>query len=86
MKKNLTEKEEFLRKWQNMNFNPNDLKSFHLMSGTVGSIASGNVEDFEEAVEAVENSYLKKIFHYKDEASYLILVPSNLESLMEEVF
>ena len=86
MKKNLNEKEEFLRKWQNMNFNPNDLKSFHLMSGTVGSIASGNVEDFEEAVEAVENSYLKKIFHYKDEASYLILVPSNLESLMEEVF
>ena len=27
-KKNLGEKEEFLRKWQNMTFNPNDLKTF----------------------------------------------------------
>ncbi|MER2225672.1 MAG: V-type ATP synthase subunit I [Carnobacterium sp.] len=86
MKKNLREKEEFLRKWQNMDFNPNDLKSFKLISGTVGSIASGNVEKFEEKVEAIENSYLEKIFHHKDEASYLIFVPSKIESLLEEVF
>ena len=85
-KKNLGEKEEFLRKWQNMTFNPNDLKNFQLMSGTVGSISSGNVENFEKEVEAIENSYLEKIFHYKDEASYLVLVPKKLNSLMEEVF
>ncbi|MDN5371558.1 MAG: V/A-type H+/Na+-transporting ATPase subunit [Carnobacterium sp.] len=86
MKKNLGEKEEFLRKWQNMTFNPNDLKTFQLMSGTVGSIASGNVENFEKEVESIENSYLEKIFHYKDEASYLVLVPKKLDSLMEEIF
>lgn len=86
VKKNLEEKEEFLRKWQNMNFNPNDLKSFQLMSGTVGSISSNNVEKFEEKVESIENSYFEKIFHYKDEASYLIIIPSKLVSLIEEVF
>ncbi|WP_407370462.1 V-type ATP synthase subunit I [Carnobacterium sp.] len=85
-KKNLGEKEDFLRKWQNMDFNPNDLKSFQLMSGTVGSIASNNVESFEENVESIENSYLEKIFHYKDEASYLILIPSKLNSRLDEVF
>lgn len=86
LKKNLGEKEEFLRKWQNMDFDPKDLQSFKMMSGTIGSISSGNVEKFETEVESIENSYLEKIFHYKDEAAYLILAPSQVFSLMEKVF
>ena len=63
-KKNLGEKEEFLRKWQNMTFNPNDLKTFQLMSGTVGSIASGNVESFEKEVE--DNDDWTTITYFKE--------------------
>ncbi|MGB6177756.1 V-type ATP synthase subunit I [Carnobacterium sp.] len=83
--KMLNEEEFFLRKWEPLNFNPNDLTNFKVTSGLVGTISSGNVSEFKEALKETVPNYVDEIFHYKDEAAYLIITAKENQKIIEEV-
>ncbi|SEK83239.1 V/A-type H+-transporting ATPase subunit I [Carnobacterium iners] len=83
--KTLNEEELFLRKWEPLSFNPNDLTKFKLTSAFVGTICSGNVSDFKEALKESETNYMDEIFLYKDEAAYLVITAKDNEKVIEEV-
>ena len=84
-RKKMNEEELFLRKWEPLSFNPNDLGKFEIISGFIGTISSGNVTEFKEALkESVPNS-VDEIFQYKDEAAYLVITAKEDQQAIEEV-
>ncbi len=83
--KTLNEEELFLRKWEPLTFNPNDLTNFKVTSGLVGTISSGNVSEFKEALKGTVPNYVDEIFQYKDEAAYLIIAAKENQQTIEEV-
>lgn len=83
--KELLDNENYLRKWEALNFNPNDLKEFTVTTGRIGTIPSGNVTEFEEAVKQTGTVYIEEIFQHKDEAAYLVIAPSKNFSETEEL-
>ncbi|MEG0267822.1 MAG: V-type ATP synthase subunit I [Carnobacterium sp.] len=83
--KTLNEEELFLRKWEPLSFNPNDLTNFKMTSGLVGTISSGNVSEFKEALKETVPNYVDEIFQYKDEAAYLIITAKENQQIIEEV-
>ncbi|MGB3160398.1 MAG: V-type ATP synthase subunit I [Carnobacterium sp.] len=83
--KTLNEEELFLRKWEPLSFNPNDLTNFKVTSGFVGTISSGNVSEFKEALKGTVPNYVDEIFQYKDEAAYLIITAKENQQTIEEV-
>ena len=83
--KTLNEEELFLRKWEPLTFNPNDLTNFKVTSGLVGTISPGNVSEFKEALKGTVPNYVDEIFQYKDEAAYLIITAKENQQTIEEV-
>lgn len=83
--KSLNEEELFLRKWNPLEFNPNDLAEFKLTAGYVGTIAAGNVTEFQNALKEQGSNYIEEIFQYKDEAAYLIITAKENDSATESI-
>lgn len=84
-RKNLTDTENFLRRWERLDFNPNDLEDFKVTTGRIGTISSVNAEDFNDAVKESGFAYVEEIFRYKDEAAYLVIAPSASFAEVNEV-
>ena len=63
----------------------NDLTNFKVTSGLVGTISSGNVSEFKEALKGTVPNYVDEIFQYKDEAAYLIIAAKENQQTIEEV-
>ncbi|WP_034550513.1 V-type ATP synthase subunit I [Carnobacterium funditum] len=83
--KTLNEEELFLRKWEPLSFNPNDLAKFKVTSAFVGTISTGNVSGFKEALKESGPNYVDEIFQYKDEAAYLIITAKENQQTIEDV-
>lgn len=83
--KSLTDEELFLRKWQNLDFNPKELEELTLTTGLVGTISSANTPDFTEALKKAGPNYTEGIFNYKDEAAFLIITSENEFNSIKEV-
>lgn len=83
--KMLADEELFLRKWQNLDFNPKELDDLTLTTGIVGTISASNTLDFKEAMKEAGPNYMEEIFNYKDEAAFLVITSSNEFNQLKEV-
>ncbi|SFH61152.1 V-type ATP synthase subunit I [Pisciglobus halotolerans] len=84
-RKELTDAENYLRNWEALDFNPNDLKTFKATTGRLGIVPSGNVLAFKEAIKDVGSAYLEEIFQHRDEAAYLVITPAEHFEDVEKV-
>ncbi|MFL2104225.1 V-type ATP synthase subunit I [Desemzia sp. FAM 23991] len=84
-RKSLTDTENFLRRWERLDFNPNDLDDFKVTTGRIGVISSVNADSFNAALKDSGFAYVEEIFRYKDEAAYLVIAPSDSFAEVNEV-
>lgn len=84
-RKSLTDTENFLRRWERLDFNPNDLDDFKVTTGRIGVISSVNAEKFNTTLKDTGFAYVEEIFGYKDEAAYLVIAPSDSFAEVNEV-
>lgn len=76
-RKQLADTESFLRRWEALDFNPDDLIKFEVTEGRVGTISSAKSDEFVAGVKATGLAYIEEIYRYKDEAAYLIMGPKD---------
>lgn len=84
-RKTLTDTETFLRKWEGLDFNPNDLETFKVTTGKIGTISSASADNFQAALKESSDVYVEEVFRYKDEAAYLVISPANSFGEVNEV-
>ncbi|MGX7394877.1 V-type ATP synthase subunit I [Carnobacterium mobile] len=84
-RKSVIEEESFLRKWEPLDFNPNDLADFKVIAGFIGTIATGNATEFKTALKEAVPNYVDEIFQYKDEAAYLVITAKENQQEIESI-
>lgn len=84
-RKSLVDTENFLRRWEVLDFDPNDLKSFKVAEGRVGTISAVNADNFIAALKGKSTAYVEEIYRYKDEGAYLVIGPKETFAEVNEV-
>ncbi|GEK91721.1 V-type ATP synthase subunit I [Alkalibacterium kapii] len=75
--KNLSQEEQFLRKWRNLNFMPDEVNRFKLMKVMVGTVDIEHAEPIIDTVKENGKVYYEEIYRRSDEVAYLFILPKD---------
>lgn len=83
--KELKEEEQFLRKWSNLKFLPEEVENFRIMHVIVGTLDIEQQGDLTVSLNNLKSAYYEVIYQTSDEVSYLIIIPKADKIAFEEM-
>lgn len=84
-RKELQDQEEFLRKWRNLGFLPDEVKNFKMMHVVVGSLDVEQLPIVAEELDELGTVYYEEIYRTSDDAAYVVILPKEDKQQFEEI-